>query len=141
MQSSRNRPHAHCARDEAPAGSPRPQRRGRRSKRSYGEFKDGWEFPGGKLEPGETAEQAAVRELREELGVTIGSLEHLCTVEYDYDTFHLSMECFTCEIVAGTIEERVHENMAWLDVAHLWDVDWLPADVEVVRQLEERLAG
>ena len=51
------------------------------------------------------------------------------------------MECFTCEIVAGTIEERVHENMAWLDVAHLWDVDWLPADVEVVRQLEERLAG
>ncbi len=109
--------------------------------RSYGEFKDGWEFPGGKLEPGETAEQAVVRELHEELDVTIGSLEHLCAVEYDYDTFHLSMECFTCEIVAGTIEERVHENMVWLDVAHLWDVDWLPADVEVVRQLEERLAG
>ena len=109
--------------------------------RSYGEFKDGWEFPGGKLEPGETAEQAVVRELHEELDVTIGSLEHLCAVEYDYDTFHLSMECFTCKIVAGTIEERVHENMAWLDVAHLWDVDWLPADVEVVRQLEERLAG
>lgn len=109
--------------------------------RSYGEFKDGWEFPGGKLEPGETAEQAVVRELHEELDVTIGDLEHLCAVEYDYDTFHLSMECFTCKIVAGTIEERVHENMAWLDVAHLWDVDWLPADVEVVRQLEERLAG
>lgn len=109
--------------------------------RSYGEFKDGWEFPGGKLEPGETAEQAVVRELHEELDVTIGDLEHLCAVEYDYETFHLSMECFTCKIVAGTIEERVHENMAWLDVAHLWDVDWLPADVEVVRQLEERLAG
>ena len=109
--------------------------------RSYGEFKDGWEFPGGKLEPGETAEQAVVRELHEELDVTIGSLEYLCTVEYDYDTFHLSMECFTCRIVAGTIEGRVHEDMAWLDVAHLWDVDWLPADVEVVRQLEERLAG
>lgn len=109
--------------------------------RSYGEFKDGWEFPGGKLEPGETAEQAAVRELHEELDVTIADLEHLCTVEHDYDTFHLSMECFTCKIVAGTIEERVHENMAWLDVAHLWDVDWLPADVEVVKQLEERLAG
>lgn len=109
--------------------------------RSYGEFKDGWEFPGGKLEPGETAEQAAVRELREELDVTIGGLEQLCTVEYDYDTFHLSMECFTCKIVAGIIEERVHENMAWLDVAHLWDVDWLPADVEVVKQLEQRLAG
>ena len=107
--------------------------------RSYGEFKDGWEFPGGKLEPGETAEQAAVRELREELDVTIADLEHLCTVEYD--AFHLSMECFTCRIAAGTIEERVHENMAWLDVAHLWDVDWLPADVEVVKQLEQRLAG
>ena len=109
--------------------------------RSYGEFKDGWEFPGGKLEPGETAEQAVVREPHEELDVTIGSLEHLCAVEYDYDTFHLSMECFTCKIVAGTIEERVHENMVWLDVAHLWDVDWLPADVEVVRELEQRLAG
>lgn len=109
--------------------------------RSYGEFKDGWEFPGGKLEPGETAEQAAVRELREELDVTIADLEHLCTVEYDYDAFRLSMECFTCRIAAGTIEERVHENMAWLDVAHLWDVDWLPADVEVVKQLEQRLAG
>ena len=79
--------------------------------------------------------------LHEELGVTIDGLEHLCTVEYDYDAFHLSMECFTCKIVAGTIEERVHENMAWLDAAHLWDVDWLPADVEVVKQLEERLAG
>ena len=109
--------------------------------RSYGEFKDGWEFPGGKLEPGETAEQAVVRELHEELDVTIGNLERLCTVEYDYDAFHLSMECFTCKIVAGTIEGRVHENMAWLDVAHLWDVDWLPADVEVVKQLEQRLAG
>ena len=109
--------------------------------RSYGEFKDGWEFPGGKLEPGETAEQAVVRELHEELDVTIGDLEHLCAVEYDYGTFHRSLECFTCKIVAGTIEERVHENMAWLDVAHLWDVDWLPADVEVVKQLEERLAG
>ena len=79
--------------------------------------------------------------LQEELDVTIADLEHLCTVEHDYDTFHLSMECFTCKIVAGTIEERVHENMAWLDVAHLWDVDWLPADVEVVKQLEQRLAG
>ena len=111
------------------------------AQRGYGEFKDGWEFPGGKLEPGETAEQAAVRELHEELDVTIADLEHLCTVEYDYDTFHLSMECFTCKIAAGTIEERVHENMVWLDVAHLWDVDWLPADVEVVKQLERRLAG
>lgn len=75
------------------------------------------------------------------LDVTIGNLEQLCTVEYDYDTFHLSMGCFTCKIMAGTIGERVHESMARLDVAHLRDVDWLPADVEVVKQLEQRLAG
>ena len=108
--------------------------------RSYGEFKDGWEFPGGKIEPGETAEQAVVRELHEELGVTIDGLEYLCTAEYDYETFHLSMQCFLCKITAGVIEERVHENMAWLDRAHLWDVDWLPADVEVVKCLERHFA-
>ncbi len=108
--------------------------------RSYGAFKDGWEFPGGKLEPGETAEQAAVREIREELGVAICDLEHLCCVEYDYDTFHLSMECFLCRIAQGTIEERVHENMAWLDRAHLRDVAWLPADIAVVEELEKRMA-
>ena len=107
--------------------------------RNYGEFKDGWEFPGGKIESGETAKEAVVRELREELGVAIGDLERLCDIEYDYDTFHLHMTCFMCRIVEGVIEERVHEDMAWLDAAHLWDVAWLPADVEVVKLLEERL--
>ena len=109
--------------------------------RSYGEFKDGWEFPGGKLEPGETAEDAVVREIVEELGVTICDLEPLVHVEHDYDTFHLSMHCFLCRVAQGTIEERVHENMAWLDLAHLRDVAWLPADIAVVEELEKRMAG
>jgi 8-oxo-dGTP diphosphatase len=107
--------------------------------RSYGEFKDGWEFPGGKLEEGETGEQAAVREIQEELGVAVCDLDYLCTVEHDYETFHLSMQCYLCRIAQGTIEERVHENMAWLDTAHLWDVDWLPADVAVVKELEKAI--
>ena len=111
------------------------------AQRGYGEFKDGWEFPGGKLETGETGERACVREIGEELHVEVGELSHLCTVEHDYDTFHLSMECFTCSIESGEINDTEHENLRWLDAAHLWDVDWLPADVEVVRQLEARLAS
>lgn len=82
--------------------------------RGYGEFKDGWEFPGGKLEPGETGEQAIVREIQEELEVTIGDLDYLCTVEHDYDTFHLSMQCYLCTIVSGEIVELEHEDMRWL---------------------------
>ncbi len=108
--------------------------------RGYGEFKDGWEFPGGKLEPGETGEQAAIREIQEELEVTIGNLEYLCTVEYDYETFHLSMQCFLAEIKSGTFKEHAHEDMRWLDIETIWDVDWLPADIEVVKKLVERLA-
>lgn len=107
--------------------------------RGYGEFKDGWEFPGGKLEPDETGEQACIREIQEELHVTIGNLEPLCTVEHDYETFHLVMECFTCAITAGTINDSEHENMRWLDADHLWDVDWLPADIKVVKTLESKL--
>ena len=110
------------------------------AQRGYGEFKDGWEFPGGKLEPGESAETACVREIAEELHVTVGDLEYLCTVEHDYATFHLSMACFVCRITEGTIDDREHESLRWLDLAHLHDVDWLPADVEVVRALEERAA-
>ena len=109
------------------------------AQRGYGEFKDGWEFPGGKLEPDETGEQACIREIQEELHVTIGNLEPLCTVEHDYETFHLVMECFTCAITAGTINDSEHENMRWLDADHLWDVDWLPADIKVVKTLESKL--
>lgn len=109
------------------------------AQRGYGEFKDGWEFPGGKLEPGETGAQACVREIREELRVDICDLSHLCTIEHDYETFHLSMECFTCSIADGTINDTEHENLRWLDRSHLWDVAWLPADVKVVEALEQSL--
>lgn len=106
------------------------------AQRGYGEFKGGWEFPGGKLEPQETGSQACVREIREELGIAIENLAHLCTVEHDYDTFHLSMECFTCSIASGRINDTEHENLRWLDRSHLWDVGWLPADIKVVQALE-----
>ena len=109
------------------------------AQRGYGEFKDGWEFPGGKLEPGETGAQACIREIDEELHVTIGGLEHLCTVEHDYDTFHLSMECFTCHIESGAIDDSEHENLKWLTGDNLWTVDWLPADIKVVKALEQKI--
>lgn len=111
------------------------------AQRGYGEFKDGWEFPGGKLEPGETGAEACVREIREELHVEIDGLEHLCTVEHDYDTFHLSMECFTCSIASGTIDDSEHENLKWLTSDTLWSVDWLPADIKVVTELEQKLSA
>ena len=109
------------------------------AQRGYGEFKDGWEFPGGKLEPSESGAQACIREIQEELHVTVGNLRPLCTVEHDYETFHLSMECFLCEIESGTINDSEHENMRWLAKEDLWGVDWLPADVKVARELESAL--
>lgn len=104
--------------------------------RGYGEFKDGWEFPGGKVEPEETEEQAIVREIQEELSVTIGNLEYLCTAEHDYPTFHISMKCFICNIIAGAIVDDEHEDMRWLTMDDIWSVDWLPVDVKVVKELE-----
>lgn len=109
--------------------------------RGYGEFKDGWEFPGGKLEPGETGEEAIVREIEEELEITIGDLEYLCTVEHDYDTFHLSMQCYLAAIKAGEFKEHAHEDLRWLSADDLWSVDWLPADIKVVEELEKRIAN
>ena len=109
------------------------------AQRGYGDFKDGWEFPGGKLESNETAAEACIREIHEELEVEIGNLEHLCTVEHDYDTFHLSMECFLCQIASGTIHDSEHENLRWLTKDSLWSVDWLPADIKVVKELEKAL--
>lgn len=109
--------------------------------RGYGEFKDGWEFPGGKLEPGETGEEAIVREIEEELEITIGDLEYLCTVEHDYDTFHLSMQCYLAAIKSGEFKEHVHEDLRWLSADDLWSVDWLPADIKVVEELKKRIAN
>ena len=106
------------------------------TQRGYGEFKDGWEFPGGKLEPGETPEEALVRELKEELAIDILVKDFICTVEYDYPKFHLTMHCCYCEIQSGTPQLLEHENAKWLSLAELNSVNFLPADVEVVKKIK-----
>lgn len=109
------------------------------TQRGYGEFKDGWEFPGGKIEPGETPQQALEREIREELNTEICVGERIDTIEFDYPEFHLSMDCFWCEIVRGELELREHEAAKWLTKAMLYSVDWLPADVGLIGKIEERM--
>ena len=106
------------------------------TQRGYDEFKDGWEFPGGKMEPGETPQQALMREIREELDteIEVGSLVE--TVEYDYPNFHLTMHCFLCTIRSGELVLKEHEAAKWLTRAELDSVDWLPADVKVVEKLK-----
>lgn len=111
------------------------------TQRRYGEFKDGWEFPGGKIEPGETPEQAIKREIREELATDIRVEQPLTTVEYDYPTFHLSMQCFLCKVERGNLTLLEHEAARWLSYDELDSVDWLPADRVVVRKLREYLAN
>jgi 8-oxo-dGTP diphosphatase len=107
------------------------------TQRGYGEFKDGWEFPGGKMEPGETQQQALARELKEELAVDVNVGGFLCTVDYDYPTFHLTMHCFYCSLVGGELTLLEHEAAKWLNMSELHTVNWLPADVEVVKALEK----
>ena len=109
------------------------------TQRGYGEFKDGWEFPGGKIEEGETPEQALAREIKEELNTEIQVGELIGTIEYDYPKFHLSMDCFWCEIMQGGLELKEHEAARWLAKEELYSVDWLPADVGVVERIEEEL--
>ena len=111
------------------------------TQRGYGEFKDGWEFPGGKMEPGESREEALRREIQEELDTEIKVEEFLHTVECDYPKFHLTMHCFICSVQSGDLVLKEHESAKWLDAEHLMSVDWLPADVEVVEKLLERMKG
>jgi 8-oxo-dGTP diphosphatase len=105
------------------------------TQRGYGEFKDGWEFPGGKMEPGETPQEALVREIREELDTEIKVGDLLDTVEYDYPKFHLTMHCFWCTIQSGTLVLKEHEAAKWLTKEQLNSVDWLPADLGVVEKI------
>ena len=105
------------------------------TQRGYGDYKDKWEFPGGKIEPGETPEEAIIREIKEELDVDITVDSFLCTVEYDYPEFHLTMHCFLCSILGGTLTLIEHEAAKWLGPDELWSVDWLPADVKVVKDV------
>ena len=107
--------------------------------RGYGEFKGKWEFPGGKVEPGETPQQALVREIQEELAVKIEVGELIDTIEYDYPAFHLSMDCFLCVVVDGEIILKEAEAAKWLDKYELYSVDWLPADIALIEKLQNSL--
>lgn len=109
------------------------------TQRGYGEFKDGWEFPGGKIDAGETPEEALVREIKEELDTEVEVKELLETVEYDYPKFHLSMDCFICKIKAGKLVLKEHEASKWLTKETLDSVEWLPADLELIEKIENYL--
>ena len=109
------------------------------AQRGYGEFKDGWEFPGGKLEPGESGTEACTREIREELSATIAVDRFLCTIEHQYESFHLTMDCYLCHVVDGEIAIEEHEAMKWLTAESLMSVAWLPADLKILPFIKEAL--
>lgn len=110
------------------------------TQRGYGEFKGGWEFPGGKIEPDETAQEALKREILEELDTEILVGKLIDTIEYDYPKFHLSMECFLSEIISGELVLKEHEAARWLTKEQLNEVEWLPADITLIEKIEKILA-
>lgn len=107
--------------------------------RGYGDFEGQWEFPGGKIEPGETPQQALVREIQEELDAQIRVCDLVGTIEYDYPTFHLSMDCFWCEIVKGELKLLEAEAAKWLTKDSLYSVQWLPADITLIDKIEKQM--
>ncbi|MFR1412930.1 MAG: (deoxy)nucleoside triphosphate pyrophosphohydrolase [Lachnospiraceae bacterium] len=109
------------------------------TQRGYGDFKGGWEFPGGKIEDGETTQKALKREIMEELDTEISVGELIDTIEYDYPDFHLSMDCFWCEIVKGDLVLKEHEDARWLTKEQLGDVKWLPADITLIERIRKAM--
>lgn len=109
------------------------------TQRGYGEFKDSWEFPGEKIKNGETPQEALKREIMEELDTQIKVGTLIDTIEYDYSDFHLSMDCFWCEIVRGNLVLKEHENAKWLTKEQLQDVEWLPADIKLIESIRDNM--
>ena len=109
------------------------------TRRGYGEFVNMWEFPGGKVEAGETSEEALIREIREELSITISVDQFVTTVDYDYPNFHLTMHCFLCTQVNGTLTLNEHNDAKWIHSSELNELNWLPADLEILQELKKYL--